>query len=562
MAAVLAVFGGRLVQLQVINDGKYAVAAERQRLSTVVLPANRGDITTRGGAVLATTVKRKKIFGDPWLVRRQADPQAVAEKLAPILGIETADIEKKLRKPDDRYVVLKRRVPPETAKRIMKMDLSGIGAKPERERVYPAGSLAANIVGFVNAKGDGAGGLEYGMNDVLAGKDGKAVVESGREGRRIPTASKYRRAPRPGKSIRLTIDRDIQWKAQQAIAAQVREAKARRGSVIVMDSGSGEILAMAAAPTFDPGRLGATPAKYHDNPPLQQVFEPGSAMKPATMSAALEGSYTPTTPVTVPSALHVDGATIHDSHYHDTEHLTLAGVLAKSSNIGTAIVGQHVGAKRMYHMMRRFGFGRPLGSIDFPAESKGILPPPDEWDGVRGYTIPFGQGVAVNAVQLASMYATVAGGGVRVDPSLVAGTVNAGGDFDAAPTPDHRRVISRKTAHQLTHMLEAAASDRGTGAKAQINGYRVAGKTGTAQRVDPDCGCYRGYNAVFAGFAPANDPELVVQVVLQDPKNGHYGGQVAAPVFHDVMSFALKSRQIPPRAADGPKPAKLPLHAR
>ncbi len=554
MGLVFSIFGGRLVQLQVIDDAAYAAAAAEQRLRKVTLPAARGDITTRDGATLATTVKRKTIYADPELVQRAGDPAAIAARLAPLLEVPAHRLEKKLRKPHDRFVVLKRAVPPGEAREVTRLNLIGIGTQPEQRRVYPADSLAAAVVGFVQADGHGAAGIEYALDGVLAGKDGKKIVQIGRRGQHIPAASDYRRLPQPGRDVRLTLDRDIQWKAQQAITEQVRRTKAKRGSVIVMDPDTGEILAMAVAPTFDPNRPGAAPARYRDTPPLQHVFEPGSAAKVLTMAAALEGSFTPATPVTVPPALHVSGETIHDSHYHGTLRLTLAGVLAKSSNIGTALVAQQVGAQRLYRTMRAFGLGRPTG-IEFPAATDGVVPPPGEWDGLRKYTIPFGQGISVNAVQLASVYATIANGGVRVEPSLVAGTA-AGGDFEPAPEPERRRVISAKSARQLTRMLEAAASERGTGSKAQVPGYRIAGKTGTAQRVDPDCGCYRGYNAVFAGFAPAGDPQLVVQVVLHDPERGHYGGQVAAPVFRDVTSFALKSLEIPPA---GKEPRKLPL---
>lgn len=554
MALVLSIFGGRLVQLQVIDDAAYAAAAKQQRLRSVPLPATRGDITTRGGALLATTVKRRTVYADPVLVRRVHDPRAVAAKLAPLLELPPAEIAEELRKPEDRYVVLKRYVAPRRADKIGGLSLAGIATEPARERSYPAGTLAANIVGFVQADGDGAAGLENGLDDVLAGRDGKKVVQIGMHGQQIAPAGTNRREPRPGRDVRLTIDRDMQYRAQRAITRQVRATQAERGSVIVMEPATGQILAMAVAPTFDPDHPGEVPSSYRDNPPLQHVFEPGSAAKILPIAAALEGRFSPTTPVTVPPVLRVAGETIHDAYRHGRIRMTLAGVLAKSSNIGTALIGQKVGATGVYRTMRGFGLGRPTG-IDFPAASTGSLPPPEEWDGLRRYTIPFGQGVSVNAVQLASAYATIANGGVRVPPSLI-----AGGSAGAAEA--RRRVVSKKTAQQLTRILEVAASERGTGAQAQVPGYRVAGKTGTAQRVDPRCGCYRGHNAVFSGFAPASDPRLVVQAVLHNPQRGHSGGQVAAPVFRKVMSFGLKSEEIPPTGTEPSMPAKLPLRSR
>lgn len=549
MGFVLSIFGGRLVQLQVVDDAAYASAAEDQRVRAVALPATRGDITTRDGATLATTVKRKTVYADPELLQRTEDPRAVAGRLAPLLERPVGRLEEQLRTPDDRYVVLKRSLPPDTAEEIMSLDVTGIGTEPEQQRTYPAGSLGGNITGFVDADGAGAAGLEYGRNDALAGEDGKEIVETGRQGQQIPAAGGYRDAPQPGRGLRLTIDREIQWKAQTALARQVRQTDAARGSAVVMDPGTGRILALATAPTVDPNNPSDTPDKHRNNPPLQHVFEPGSTAKVVTMAAALEGKFTPRTPVTVPPALRAHGETIRDAFSHGTERLTVAGVLAKSSNIGTAKLGQKVGPQRLYRTMRDFGLGRPTG-IDFPASSAGIVPPPEDWDGISKYTIPFGQGVAVNAVQMASVYATIANGGVRVDPSLVAGTTGAEGGFTSAPEPTKRRVLGPRTAEQLGKVLEAAASERGTGAAAQIDGYRVAGKTGTAQRVDPACDCYRGYNATFTGFAPADDPQLVVQVALHDPQRGHAGGDVAAPVFQDIASFALKSLEIPPTGAE------------
>lgn len=545
MGLVLSVFGGRLVQLQVVDDAAYASAAEDQRVRAVTLPATRGDITTRDGATLATTVERKTIYADPELLQRTEDPRAAAERLAPLLEMPADRLEKQLRTPNDRYVVLKRAVSPEKAAEIVGLDLAGIATEPEQQRVYPADSLAGNILGFVGADGRGAAGLEYGRNGLLAGEDGKKVVEIGRQGQQIPAAGGYRNAPQPGRSVRLTIDREIQWKAQQSLARQVRRTEAASGSAVVMDPATGRILALAAAPTADPNSPSDGPDGTPGNPPLQHVFEPGSTAKVVTMAAALEGKFTPRTPVTVPPVLRVHGETIRDAYSHGTERMTLAGVLAKSSNIGTAKVGQRVGPQRLYRTMREFGLGRPTG-IEFPASTSGIVPPPGKWDGVSRYTIPFGQGIAVNAVQMASVYATIANGGVRVEPSLVAGMTGADGGFRSAPEPGERRVVSSQTARQLGGMLETAASDRGTGSKAQIGGYRIAGKTGTAQRVDPACGCYRGYNATFTGFAPAEDPELVVQVAVHDPESGHAGGDVAAPVFRDIMSFAVKSLRIPP----------------
>jgi cell division protein FtsI (penicillin-binding protein 3) len=359
-----------------------------------------------------------------------------------------------------------------------------------------------------------------------------------------------------GSDIMLTIDRDIQWEAQQAIAAQVKRTGAQSGTVVVMDPRTGQVLALATAPGFDPSHIaGANPADLGDRP-ASEVYEPGSTNKVITFAAGLQThEITPLTPVTVPPTLHLAGHTFHDAERHGTEHLTAAGVLAKSSNIGTILVSERVGAERLYRIMRAFGFGAP-SEVGLPGESAGILPPVDKWSGSQRYTIPFGQGVSVTALQVASVYATVANNGIRVPPRIVQATVDPSGDVHPAPAPPVHRVISPQVAQQLRTMLEAVTTNEGTAPAARIPGYRVAGKTGTSQRVDPACGCYRGYTASFVGFAPADNPQLLVEVVLQAPRRGHYGGAIAAPVFHDVMSFALQSRHIAPT---GTKPPKLRL---
>ncbi|MGH3320225.1 MAG: peptidoglycan D,D-transpeptidase FtsI family protein [Streptosporangiaceae bacterium] len=557
---VLTIFCGRLVQLQTVDAAAYATQAKQQRLRTIALPAPRGDVTGAHGHTLATTVDARDIYADPTLVD---DGQATAEKLGPLLDIPAKQIEEQLRTPG-RYVVLKRQVSPKLARRVLSLDLPGIGAQPDSKRVYPNGKLAANLLGFVGRDGHGLAGLEHGLDGVLSGRDGKETVQIGAHGQRIPMSEHELRKPEPGRDVRLTIDRDIQWKAQRAIARQVRATRAESGTAIVMDPKTGKVLAMAAAPTYNPNHPEDYPDSVRGNPPLQDVYEPGSTNKVITMAAALEDTrLTPRSPITVPPILYRGGEAFHDAESHGVWHLTLAGVLAKSSNIGTILVSEKVGVHGLYRYLRSFGFGRET-AIRFPGESGGLLPPLKDWHATRRYTVPFGQGVSVTATQMASVYATIANDGVRVDPTLVAGTsdeAEAGGgeDFVPHPPPGDHRVVSAKTANQLTAMLEEVTTDEGTAPAAEIPGYLVAGKTGTADRVDPDCGCYRGYTASFVGFAPAKDPRLLVEVVLQDPIRGHYGGQVAAPVFQDVMSFALQSLGVPPT---GGKPPKLPLFAK
>lgn len=556
MAFVLSLFAGRLVQLQWLDAEAYAAQAAQQRLLTLQLPATRGTISDANGGPLAMTVDARAIFADPGLVE-QGQKDEISSRLAPLLEVPAGEIREKLDAPG-RFVYLARAVSPATARKVLALEYKGIASQPGHERVYPSGTLAAGVLGLVGRDGHGLAGIEYAFDDVLAGRDGRQTVEIGRNGQPIPMAPGRRVPPEPGRDVRLTLDPDIQWKAEQVISQEVEASGAKSGTVVVMEPKTGEILALATQPTFDPSHPESVSSEDLRNRAVTDVYEPGSTNKVITGAAAMEvGGVTPTTAFTVTPTLRRAGTTFRDSHYHPTERLTFAGVLVKSSNIGTILASERVGKNQLYDFMRKFGYGQPTG-LHFPGESPGLLPPPREWSATKRYTVSFGQGLSVNAIQMASVYATVASGGVRVEPSLVSGTTNGDGTFQTAGPPQKRRVISEKTARQLTNILEGVVSEEGTAPAAAIPGYRVAGKTGTAKRVDPQCGCYRGYTATFVGFAPADDPQLVVEVVLQDPTRGHYGGQVAAPVFKDVMSFALKSRKIPP---SGKKPPEIRLYA-
>ncbi len=364
---------------------------------------------------------------------------------------------------------------------------------------------------------------------------------------------------RPGSDLRLTVDPDIQWAAQRAITDQVTNAGAEKGYVIVQDVKTGQVLAMAASPGFNPNDLASARADQLGNPALQDAYEPGSTAKLMTMAAVLDtGSANWDTHVTVPNTLQRADRVFHDDVDHETWYLTLAGVLAKSSNIGTIEAAEHLGAtqaeanKVLAGYLDRFGIGKPTG-LGFPGETRGILAKPEDWNGSQQYTIPFGQGLSVNALQATSVFSTIANGGVRVAPSLLAGTTGPDGRYTPAPAGEQSRVVTESTAKTLTEMLESVVTDeQGTGTKAQIPGYRVAGKTGTANRVDPKTGKYSGYTASFIGFAPADQPRVTVSCVIQDPVNGHFGGQLCGPVFKQVMEFTLKSLQVPPSGSEAP----------
>jgi cell division protein FtsI (penicillin-binding protein 3) len=569
LTAVL-LLGGRLVQVQALEDGHYTRLAIEQRVQTVTLNALRGPIEDRTGAPLAESIDARDVTADPSVIRAAevtaargaslaehrptpagatppqppTSPAGIAARLASVLHRSVTTLAAELAGPGS-YVLLAGPVPPAVGDRISALGLPGISVLPTTQRVYPEGPLAAPVLGFVGAEGTGLAGLEYGDNRWLAGRSGVQVQQIGADGNVIPGSGRVERPAKQGGGLRLTLNSDIQWAAQQAITAQVRATGALTGIVIVENPHDGQILALASAPGFNPADIGAaTPAELGD-PAASDVYEPGSVNKVITMSAALqEHLVRPLTPITVPPTLTVDGTVFHDAEVHGTEHLTLAGVLAVSSNIGTIEVAQRLGAATLRRYMVAYGYGRPTG-VGLPAESAGLLPPLSAWSGTTLPTAAFGQGVGVTALQIAQVYSTIANGGVRVSPSIVLGRLTPGGRLLPAPAPARRRIISAGVAHQLTRMLEGVTTDLGTAPAAQIAGYQVAGKTGTANRSDGHGG-YSGYTASFVGFAPANDPQLVCEVVLDRPQSGIYGGAVAAPVFHQVMSYALRALHIPP----------------
>ncbi|HEU5028989.1 MAG TPA: penicillin-binding transpeptidase domain-containing protein [Spirillospora sp.] len=559
VAFVLSLFAGRLVQLQTIESGKYSEQAMDQRLRKLTLPAVRGAITDAQGNWLAVTVEARAITADPYVIKPEKR-QAIVNALAPALGLSPDAVMKAISKKGTQFVTLAHGVTPDQARLITSWNFQGIGTLPEYRREYPNGSLGASVIGFVNGAGQGAAGLESTQNAVLSGRDGWQRVEISLEGQHIPMGEDQKKPPVPGRGIRLTLQQDLQFKAQQEIERQVRASGARSGTVIVMDPRTGRLLAMASAPGYDPNHVTKDDRDVWGSPLVQDAYEPGSTGKVVTAAAVMEhGGVTKDTPFSVPYKIRKYNVEFHDAEQHGVENLTFAGVLAKSSNVGTIMASQTISEEQLYQTLRDFGFGQKTG-LPLPGETAGLLNPPSKWSGTDRYPIAFGQTVSVNAVQMASVYATIANGGVRVAPNLIAGTVGADDKFTPAPAPQQRRVISQGTARQISDMLEGVTTAEGTAPKAQIKGYRVAGKTGTAQRFDSGCACYKGYTASFAGFAPADDPRLVVQVVLQDPKRGsHYGGDVAAPVFRDVMSFALQSEKIPPT---GSKPPIIKIYAR
>ncbi|MFF1766118.1 peptidoglycan D,D-transpeptidase FtsI family protein [Streptomyces sp. NPDC058249] len=584
LTLVMIAFVVRLLQVQAVDASTYAAKAEQNRYVGRTLAAERGGITDRNGVELATSVDAYNITADPTMFTRQSTnvsdaPEQAAALLSPILGEDADTLAKKLKTKNTRYTVLAQRQTPQVWKQIKDLKstlgtkaetdkstvnvLAGVLAEPVGKRVYPNGDLAAGILGWVNADGKGGGGVEQQLNKELAGKDGKIrYAQSG--GRQVPTVGSTETPAVAGSDVELTIDRDIQWAAQNAITEQVKKSKADRGYVIVQDTRTGEILAMANSPGFDPNDLAQADSAAMGNAALQDAYEPGSTAKLMSMAAVLqENVATPETHVVVPNRLHRGDRLFQDDIDHATWYLTLNGVLAKSSNIGTILATGQLGKTQkeanqvLYSYLRKFGIGSPTG-LGFPGETPGILAPAGKWSTSQQYTIPFGQGVSINAMQAASVYSTIANGGVRIQPTLVRGTKGPDGRFTPAAQPKKSRVVSEKTAKTLAQMLESVVDDeQGTGAKARIPGYRVAGKTGTANRVDPATGKYKGYTSSFAGFAPADNPRITVYCAIQNATEGSYfGGQICGPIYKQVMEFALKTLQVPPTGA---QPARLPV---
>jgi cell division protein FtsI (penicillin-binding protein 3) len=553
---VLSLLAGRLLQLQGLDAPAYAATAERSRLQTHVLSATRGSILDTNGVELASTVDAKLVFADQTLVE---DPAAMAHVLAPVLQVDEAELAAKLTG-TRHYKVLVKQVTPETWRRITELRLPdgkplvAIGSEPASRRVYAAGAVAANLLGFVNGEGKPGGGLEYELDSLLSGTNGSATYEQASGGRQIPLGESVVKAAVPGKDVRLTINRDIQWTAQNAAAKAMRDTGAQSATVNVLDVRTGEVLAMATTPSFDPNSYSASPPGNLGNRALTESYEPGSTGKVMTAAALIEaGAITPETPITVPNRLKRADKSFKDFEPHGTLHLTYAGTLAKSSNIGTILAAERLGMTKLPATFAKFGIGQPTG-LGFPGESKGRLPQPGTaaWSATTGYTLSFGQGYSVNTLQMASVFATIANSGVRVQPSLVKGWSGPDGTFHPADPAPRTRVVSPATAATVSRMMEAVTMPGGTAPKAAIPGYRVAGKTGTAQRVDPKCGCYRGYTMSFIGFAPADKPRLVVAVTLQAPKRGIGGGATAGPVFKQVMTFALQTLRVAPTGTRPP----------
>ena len=554
-AVVMFFFGLRLVQVQAVQANDYRSRAVNEMEKVKTLQAPRGDITDINGVPFARSVAATSIVVDQTQI---LNPAKVAAFVAPILNMSVSDVQIALTGKRKWNMVAENAKPAtwlKLTKAIEKYNSNFPGMSPERiigffpersyVREYPSGSLIASLIGFVNKGGVGATGLESSMNSIIAGTDGKYSYANGYKAE-IPGSQSEIVSAEAGTSIRLTIDRDIQWVASKAIADAVKSSNAISGTVIVMDPRTGHILAHATAPTFDPNNTSKVSLVAMRNPSVQDVYEPGSTGKVMTLAAALEeGKITPETVFTVPYALKRSDKTFHDHERHPDQRLTASGILAVSSNTGSIQIGETMPNDVLHNYLSKFGIGEKTGS-GLPGESRGILPKVGDWSGTTAPTVAFGQGYSLTAMQATSVFAVIANDGVRVSPTVIAGTSDASGNYTPSATRESVRVISADTARKMRIMMESVVSGNGTAPSAAIEGYRVAGKTGTAQRIDDTCGCYRGYTASFIGFAPADNPAYVISVTIQDPKGMHWGGALGGPVFKDVMSFVLKSKGIAP----------------
>jgi len=555
MAVIMFLFGLRLVQVQALQANDYRSRAVNEMEKVKTLQAPRGDITDINGVPFARSVAATSIVVDQTQI---LDPAKVAAFVAPILNMSVSDVQTALTGKRKWNMVAENAKPATWLKLSSAIDQYNsrfpgmsperiIGFFPERSyiREYPSGSLIASLIGFVNHDGIGATGLESSMNSTISGKQGKYSYANGYKAE-IPGSQSEIIPAQAGTSIRLTVDRDIQWVAAKAIADVVKSSRALSGTVIVMDPKTGQILAHATAPTFDPNNTSKVSLVAMRNPSVQDVYEPGSTGKVMTLAAALEEKkVTPETVLTIPYALKRSVKVFHDHEPHPDQRLTTAGVLAVSSNTGSIKIGEMLSNDKLYDYLTKFGIGTKTGS-GLPGESRGILPKVADWSGTTAPTVAFGQGYSLTAMQATSVFATIANDGVRVSPTVIAGSSDASGNYTPSATRESVRVISSDTAAKMRLMMESVVSSNGTAPSAAIPGYRVAGKTGTAQRIDDTCGCYRGYTASFIGFAPADNPAYVISVTIQDPKGLHWGGYLGGPVFKKVMSFVLQSKGIAP----------------
>ena len=533
----------RLVMLQIVDTDRYAKLASAQRKRIETFPARRGTIFDRDGEPLAISVDLQTVWTDPTHVE---DPEGEATRLAPLLHQPPEELAAKLHGtvPGSQFEYLARQVRPKTAREIRELELPGIFMTPEAKRFYPNDRLASQVLGFANLDGIGAEGVEAQYDDILQGTPGRMVLEQDPAGNPLPQAEFTYERPEPGRSLFLTIDKEIQYFTELALRRAVEAYGAKAATAVIMRPHTGEILAMADVPDFDPNRYGDFKPDELRNRAVTDVYEPGSIFKLVTASAALEEKVvTPRTKFIVPYALPYQDRVFHDAHSHGTEEMSVTDIIVDSSNVGTIKIGLELGGERLDDYVHKFGFGSETG-LDFPGESPGLVLPRDQWSGTTIATIPIGQGIAVTPLQMTAAYSALANKGVWVEPKLLSATMNDEGKVEPSSMPAERRVTSKATARKMTKMFVGVVK-QGTGIEADVPGYQVAGKTGTAQKALATGGYGHEYVASFAGYAPAKDPAFVMVLSFDEPDT-IYGGVTAAPVFSDIAQFVLRRLGVPP----------------
>lgn len=566
MLMLLLVLGARLFQVQGLDPDGMAQAAIDNRVRSFPVAPLRGDILDAEGNVLATSVQRYDITVDQQNVLdefmritpendlEEVTKEQAVQELAAVLG-HSPDTVNDAISGDDRFRFVAKSVSPAVRDKVMDLGIPGIVAQATSLRTYPSGAVAGSIVGFLGSDNAPLAGVELTKEDVLSGEPGKITYQIGADGIPIPTAPREEKPAVDGKNVQLTIDQDIQWFAQQQISSQVEDLNAEWGNIVVLEAKTGRIVAMAQSKSPDPNNPGATPADRRQALSVTEAFEPGSTEKMITMSAVIEeGIAGPLSEFTVPPTYTVNGQTFSDAFVHGTQERTMAGIIGDSMNTGTVMIGEKLTKQQRYDWLRKFGIGEKTG-VPLPGETAGILAEPQNWDGRQEFTVLFGQGVAQTALQTAVAYQTIANDGVRRKPRLIDAYIDADGTRHEVSTKSGTRVVSSETAQKVQDMLETTVTDAGA-QLAQMDSYRVGGKTGTAEAPGAQGG-YDGYTSSFVGMAPMEDPQYVVGVTLQRPQGDIYG-ITAGPTFTAVMGQVLHTFDVPPSTG---KPPHLPLYA-
>ena len=537
---LLALAAGRALWLGTVKGSSLATAASSQQVSTMTVPARRGTLTDAHGVELAVSEPADDVSATPYLIK---DPVRAAQRLAPVLGRPVDQIAAELARKDTGFVYLARGLPASQGDRISRLKIPGVALTPGYRRVYPRGVLASQVLGNVGTEGHGLSGLEYADDPLLRGRDGKRRVVRDALGQPINIRDPV--PARAGAHVELTIDANIQDRVEQVLAGIGAKYRPKGATAFVMDPRTGALLALANWPRVDANApLGAAPDYAHEDRAVGYTYEPGSTFKAFTVAGAVQdGTVTPTTRFYLPPQIQVADRTIHDAETRGPETLSTAQILAFSSNVGAITIGEKEGRDRFDYWVRRFGFGKPT-RVGLPGEERGIVPTVAQYSGSSMGNLPIGQGLAVTPMQMAQAYAAIANGGILRAPHIIRRI-----DGRPVPEPKGRRIISEETSHELRTMLEGVFAPGGTASEVSLPPYKLAGKTGTASKIDPTTGQYSQsrYIASFMGFAPALHPKLLIGVMVDEPQGAIYGGVVAAPAFGDIASFALQYLRIPPR---------------